>query len=316
MTTVTDTVEIDPGGRYALSRSMAPAGDREPDPQAGQRVRLARGPHHDQVRIRLAQGDERRGRRTRRTPRRGPRSGLRDRAARSSQPGQERLDRAVGLRRPVGLFGLHSQTTGALAPRRARTPPTSSAQPCRGAEPRDGHDPRPRCSVTTRYIAYVGIGTTARRPPAGTPWRRCRGPRRARHRRGSRSGGRRSAAAAADEPSVVRRRVLGQAARRTVRPRAARRPAPAGPGDVFRSKRTIVARIAGRSARRPPRRSPPRCRPAGAVGERERDRASGSSRACGRIGEADLDGVAVGDQALGLGQGRDRRRGSPARPSR
>ena len=57
-----------------------------------------------------------------------------------------------GSASPVGLFGLHSQTT--LLPRAAaRTASTSSDQPSAGDRRGTVTTSAPRCSVSTRYIA-------------------------------------------------------------------------------------------------------------------------------------------------------------------
>ena len=57
-----------------------------------------------------------------------------------------------GSASPVGLFGLHSQTT--LLPRAAaRTASTSSAQPSAAGRRSTVTISAPRCSVSTRYIA-------------------------------------------------------------------------------------------------------------------------------------------------------------------
>jgi len=65
------------------------------------------------------------------------------------------------------LFGLHNQSSAAsCSTTAARVAAGSSAQPSAAPSRGTVTTVAPRCSVRTRYIAYVGVGTTAR-PPAG-----------------------------------------------------------------------------------------------------------------------------------------------------
>ncbi len=142
VTTVTETVETEPGGRYGLSLAISSGrGDRETDPQAGQRVGLAGGPDDDEVRVAVTQAQQR--------PADELGVGLVEdddrRLAAVARPRRRSARRAgaamapSGSARAVGLFGLHSQTTRAVVAA-ARTVSTSSAQPSDLAQPRDGHD--------------------------------------------------------------------------------------------------------------------------------------------------------------------------------
>ena len=175
VTTVTETVETEPGGRYGFSRAMTRGiGDREPDPQAGERVGLAGRADDDEVRVAGPQAEERPpdelgvglvedddrapgGRRGRR-PRRGPSS--------------RRCDGAVGLRERRRVVRAAQPDDRGAERAAARTASRSSAQPASRPSRGTATTSAPRCSVRTRYIAYVGVGTTAATArPAGTPWR-------------------------------------------------------------------------------------------------------------------------------------------------
>ena len=58
MTSVTETVEIEPGRPVRVQPGdHLGTGDREADPQPGQGVGLARGPDDDEVRVVVAQPD-------------------------------------------------------------------------------------------------------------------------------------------------------------------------------------------------------------------------------------------------------------------
>ena len=60
VTSVTEIVEIEPGGRNGFKPGdHLGTGDAEPDPQTGQGVGLARGPDDDQVRVDVAQTEQR-----------------------------------------------------------------------------------------------------------------------------------------------------------------------------------------------------------------------------------------------------------------
>ena len=175
--------------------------DSEPDAQAGERVGLARGADDDEVRVggrgaRAARADEL-GIGLVEDDDRRPRG--RRRAASAASASAAPRSRRRARRAPVGLFGLHSQTSGGASSRAAaRIAPQVEGVAGVGAEPRDGdHDGAALLGQDPVHRVGRDRDDRARRRPAGTPCRRCRGSRPRRRRRGSRRGRRRSAAAAA-----------------------------------------------------------------------------------------------------------------------
>ena len=149
-------VRVEPGDQLG-------AGDREPDPQAGQRVGLARGPDDDEVRVGVAQPDERRpdelgvglvedddrcrtagrgrilGETVEEVADRAVRLGQRGRVVRAAQPDDRRVRAAaradgVQVERPAGLLA---------APRRPPRPVRRAARSGPGTWRRSGSGRRP-----------------------------------------------------------------------------------------------------------------------------------------------------------------------------
>ena len=166
-----------------------------------------------------------------------------------------------GSARPVGLFGLHSQTRSASRGGRADGVEIQGVALVR---PEARHDDGARAALLGDDAVHrVGRG----RDDGAAAGRQERladqvedlvragaDEELVRSRRRRRRGGR------LDEPAVVRRRVLGQRARRSApRGEDPRPTSSGGAGEVLRSKRRIVLDRRRRSAPRPPRRSPPSC---------------------------------------------------------
>ncbi len=308
-------------GTGSIRSMTSGCGDREADPQARQRIRLARRPHDDrgsgyavaaarrrragELGVGLVEDDDRRL---------APAA----RAASASRPVEEALDRAgrLGERRSgcSGCTATRRRPRGRPpGPRRRRAPSPRRRRPARhgddlcaallgerrGTSRRSGRGPRPRPRERGRP-SRRGRGS---RPP---PRRRASSSSRTPYR----------AAAAAVEPAVVRRRVLGQgrveATGREQLPDERRR---GGRGvQVEPDDRLAAGR---RSAPRPPRRSPPRRTRWAAVGELNVTGVGLIAGAVVRLGiEPGVDRVAVGEEALGFGQGDRPCRGSPRGPSR
>ena len=145
------------------------AGDREPDPQAGQRVGLARGPDDDEVRVRRRGARPGWPRRTRRTPRRGRRSGVA--AGRGGVARRARRGASRDRRRPARP--ARSGCSGCTARRPPRPRRRRGSRRGRSPSPRPSPQPRDR-RRPGRRAARSGRGTSRRSgsgrrpaPPAG-----------------------------------------------------------------------------------------------------------------------------------------------------
>ena len=227
-----------------------------------------------------------RRRRTRRRPRRARRwPGSRPAAAASAAiPSRSSAIAPVGSGRPVGLFGLQSQTSpGRRRPLRAwRRGRGDSRRP--RPEPRDDHDDRAPL-LGHDAVHRVGRGgddgpaarrqeRLRRRGRGSRPPRRRRGARRSRRRRRGRPSRR-----AGGSPTAGTRR----AAPRTCPPARIAPTSSGGAGDVFRSNRRIcVDRDAEASGDLLVGRLPAVARGLGR--QAGRDRAWGSSRRLRAVG--------------------------------
>ena len=309
VTIETLTVETEPADGRARSGRSSPVG-------RSRTRRVARRAHRPCSRSARRRGSGAHGEaravwptRTRRRPRRGRRSPGVDRRPsrrRRSRRGARRSRRAAPGR-PVGLFGLQSQTIPATCRRGTRRGdcPGDSHRPCRVAGHRDdrasllGHDPIHR--VGRRRARRHGrrarnaFAQRSRISSAPAPDEQLVGPHPV------------DAGSRLDEPAVVGRRVLGQ--RRLEGAAGEDRPAiSGGAGEVFRSNRR-TCRSGCRSGPRPPRRSPPSCSSrAASAGWSSRGWGSWPPSAPGWVApapapdrrgrEADLDGVPVGREPL------------------
>ena len=194
---------------------------------------------------------------------------------RPRQPSQQLRDRALAARpRPVGLFGLHSQTRPGSAPlsagsaAAARTASTSSAKSVRAILARDPHDVRAALLREHRvHPVRRDRARSPRRPAAGTSSRRGRGSRPPRRRRGARRARRRSgrppprraggSPTAGTRNSSTSNSAGGEQLRD--RRRVARARCSVEPDDLLDAAR--------RSARRPPRSWPPTTTRTGLIGD-------------------------------------------------